>query len=99
VYRKGNKSFLKTITLVFVKTKLSTPKIGFSISKKIGNAVVRNKVKRRMRESFKSLLGKVDFGYNYVFIAREGIEKQSFEEVRSSMEQAVIKAGLFHDKV
>tara|TARA_Y100000758_G_C16049348_1_gene421003 strand:+ start:57 stop:410 length:354 start_codon:yes stop_codon:yes gene_type:complete len=67
-------------------------RFGFVVSKKIGNAVVRNKCKRRMRESAKLL--NVITGYDIVFIARRNASVASFQEVCGSMSRLVDKADL-----
>jgi len=67
-------------------------RFGFVVSKRIGNAVARNKCKRRMRESAKLL--NVIAGYDIVFIARRNASAASFEEVCGSMSKLVNKADL-----
>ncbi len=67
-------------------------RFGFVVSKRIGNAVARNKCKRRMRESAKLL--NVIGGYDFVFIARRNASYASFEEVCASMSRLVNRAGL-----
>lgn len=92
---KNGKSFVnKTMVLNFLPTKLSDVKVGFSVSKKIGNAVTRNKVKRRMREAFKQLMPLVNQKQNYVFVARKGIENLEFEEIVDSMKYCLKKTNL-----
>ena len=49
VYKHGETKGYKLLLLTFVKSKISEPKVGFSVSKKIGKSVVRNKVKRRIK--------------------------------------------------
>lgn len=69
------------------------PRLGISVSRKVGGAVVRNRVKRVLKEAFGAVCGEVAAGYDYVIIARPGlvefIEKNRFEEVAGMM------AGLF----
>ena len=48
-------------------------KIGFIITKKIGNAVVRNKIKRRVKEALRDIGFSYDTGISIVFIARKAI--------------------------
>ena len=67
-------------------------RFGFVVSKRVGNAVVRNKCKRRMRESAKLL--HVIAGYDIVFIARRNASVASFQEVCGSMSRLVDKADL-----
>lgn len=81
IYRKGERAFSNSIILMFTKTKL-TYKIGFSVTTKIGGAVVRNSVKRKLREVFRSFDGNIDKHFNYVVIAKQGIEKMSFENIK-----------------
>ena len=54
-------------------------KFGFSVGKKIGNAVTRNKIKRRI----KSILDKIDFknGFKCIIIVKKGIINKSFSEM------------------
>ena len=55
-------------------------RFGFMVSKRLGNAVVRNKIKRRLREIVRHS-DLVD-GWDAVFIARRGAEKASFGQLR-----------------
>ena len=55
VYRKGGAVRGKYMTLIYVSGK-ETPRLGLSVNNKVGHAVVRNKLKRRMREVMRSYL-------------------------------------------
>lgn len=69
-----------------------TIKVGFTATKKIGNAVVRNKCKRRMRELARALLplhGKP--GFNYVFIARADTAKADWAQLHKDVEKALLR--------
>ena len=85
------------MSLVYLKTKYKTFKVGFSVSKKIGKSVVRNKVKRQLRECFYSLKNNVNNSYNYVFVAREGIDDMSFLEIKNNMKELLIKCELYNE--
>ncbi|MDD2445568.1 MAG: ribonuclease P protein component [Clostridia bacterium] len=89
IYRKGKAEHSKFLTLVYARTKIQPFKVGFSISKKIGKSVVRNKVKRRMRESFNILENIFNINYNYVFVAKKGIENLNFWEIKTDMERLI----------
>jgi ribonuclease P protein component len=92
IYRKGESVYSKVLTVYFVKTKIKPFKVGFSISSKIGNSVIRHKVKRRLTHLFKEFLDKVNPNFNYVFVARQGIENLSHEELFNEMKK-VLKKG------
>ena len=60
-------------------------RIGLSVSKKIGNAVVRNQIKRYIRQVFLELKDEVKNNYDYVIIARKPAADMDFHEVKKSM--------------
>lgn len=97
IYKHGTSVRVGTVGLVFTKLKVKPFKVGFSVSNKIGKSVVRNKVKRRMREAFKQIMGLVDRRFNYIFVARDGISEKSFLQIKGDMLCAVKKAGLLNE--
>ncbi len=94
VYRKGKSFASKDIVLLHARG--AGLKVGFSISRKIGNAVVRNRVKRRLRECFRSYLPLVKPGW-YVVVARPGIEQAAFRDLGRGMAYLLKKQNLFRE--
>jgi ribonuclease P protein component len=94
IFKKGKAFSTKLFVLNYSPTKLPTFKVGFSVSKKIGNAVIRNKVKRKMREAFRSFSNEVSEQYNYILVARKGIELASFEEIKKAIYFSLEKGRL-----
>ena len=94
IYKHGQTKHSLILSLSFVKTQYQPFKVGFTDSKKIGKSVVRSKVKRKLREAFKLVLNKVNENYNYILIARPGIEKANFEEIKKAINDLLLKANL-----
>lgn len=94
VYRRGKSVSDKYFVLIYVKTKTSHLKVGFSVSKKLGNAVCRNKIKRRMKEAFFSMLDDISKKSLIVFVPRQSAKELDFGQILSSIGKLLIKAGL-----
>ena len=71
--------------------------VGFSVSKKIGNSVMRNRAKRRLKACFSPLLPQVKTGYNLIFIARSESLTAPFLSMQKSMVSALKRAGVFEE--
>ncbi|MFL6558349.1 MAG: ribonuclease P protein component [Bacillus sp. (in: firmicutes)] len=67
-------------------------RIGLSVSKKIGNAVTRNRIKRYVRQSIFELNDQLAPGNDYVIIARKPAAEMDFFEVKKSLTH-VLKVG------
>lgn len=64
---------------------------GFTATKKIGNAVTRNKAKRRMRELARALLPDLGRpGHDYVFIARNSTPTRDWQDLLDDAKKALI---------
>ncbi len=66
------------------------PRVGFTATKKLGNAVIRNRIKRRLREAARlALPGQARQGFDYVLIGRPGTAERSFAEIRNDLNSAL----------
>ncbi len=81
-------------TAVVVQALLRTDgkafRVGYTCTKKLGNAVIRNRIRRRMREAAKQVLPEIArFQTDYVLIGRMGAENRPFEDLRKDIISAV----------
>lgn len=82
------------MVLVYVPTKTPHLKVGFSVSKKLGNSVERNRIKRRMKEAFFSLLDSVSHNCLLVFTPRERAKDSDYRQLLFSITKLLTRAGL-----
>ena len=67
-------------------------RVGFTVTKKVGNAVVRNRVKRRLRAVAAEVFPRLGrAGTDYVVIGRLATLTRPFEALRGDLEQAIAK--------
>lgn len=104
VYRRG-RSCASDILVLY---KLKNPKnvlngepfnrIGISVSKKVGNSVVRSRVKRLVHEAARLSKEETVKGYDLVFVARNPIVGRTYHQVLSSVRYLYKKAGITNNE-
>ena len=95
IRRNGKRWSNSDLILIVRHTDLevsTTPRFGLVVSKKVGNAVVRNKCKRRMREATRHL--NINGGYDLVFIARSSIASKTHSEITKLMSELLSRAKI-----
>ena len=87
VYRQGLKRSDSRLVLYVRKNGLDKSRIGISVSKKVGNSVVRHRIKRLVYEAYR--LNETSFfrGYDFVVIGRAAAKGASFSDIRASLLQ------------
>lgn len=95
VYRVGKSVANKDMILYFARGKSDNTRAGFSVSKKIGKSVVRNRTRRLMKEAFRLHIRDIQPGYDLVFVARVGSKHMAYAIIEQAMLDVLKKAGLY----
>jgi ribonuclease P protein component len=99
LYNRGKSVGERCLVLICRKNGLSYNRRAFLASKKVGGSVQRNRARRLLRESFRSMDNQLKPGYDLLFIARKSIVDLKRADVKKSMEAALKKAKLFQNNV
>lgn len=99
VYRHGRSSANRHLVLYsFPNPATERPRLGLSVSRKVGGAVERNLVKRLLREAFHGVEGELRDGQDVVLVARPPVgelaEREGLEGVGAALEELLERAGL-----
>ncbi|WP_066399650.1 ribonuclease P protein component [Cytobacillus eiseniae] len=85
-FKKG-KSFANRQFVVYSLKKPEQKhfRIGLSVSKKLGNAVMRNQIKRYIRQAFLEMENEIQNEYDYIIIARKPVTEMGLQEIKKSL--------------
>lgn len=89
VYRRGARIKLKDFAFIYVKSKYGGLRAGFSVNKKVGNSVVRNKCRRRLKEALRLYLPEIRGNWSVVFSAYDTLGKSDFASIKNQMLKAL----------
>ncbi len=93
VYKTG-KSYANKYLVMYVKENgLGRNRVGISVSKKVGNSVVRHHITRLIRENYRVLEAEFQCGFDIIIIARVSAKDKNYHQLQS----ALIHLGKLHE--
>jgi ribonuclease P protein component len=99
VYRQGRSVSNRHLVLYsFPNEAIDRPRLGLSVSRKVGGSVERNHVKRLLREAFDGVQAELEGGHDVVVVARpearELAEREGLEGIGAALAELIGRAGL-----
>jgi ribonuclease P protein component len=93
---KGRKAAMPGLVLQALARDDSAPaRLGFTVTKKVGNAVIRNRTRRRLKEAARLVLKEQALaGVDLVLIGRDATRARGFTELQTDLRRALGKAGV-----
>ena len=103
VYRQGRSHANRHVVLyAFPRADEGPARVGVSVSRKIGGAVERNRVKRLLREAFAARLDRLETSYDFVIVARPDVRelaaRSGLAGVSGALDDALRQAGLLTEE-
>ena len=89
---------LPLFTLVYAKSRNASVRVGLSVSKRVGNAVQRNRAKRRMRAALTPMIAHISGGFNVIFVAKPEVLDAPFADLGRQMETLLRRAELWRNE-
>lgn len=93
IYKHSQSVADNYFVLLFCKSNVKQTKFGFSVSKKFGHAVQRNRIRRQMKAAVSELVCDVKCGYNAIFIPRKN-SPYIYADIKKSFAYLLKKADL-----
>ena len=98
IYARG-KSYVSPLVVVYaLKNRTKNVRVVITTSKKVGNAVQRNRSRRVIREAFRALAPRVRPGFDLVLVARGKTPYVKSTDVRRQLERQLQAAGLLREE-
>ncbi|MGN1098543.1 MAG: ribonuclease P protein component [Clostridia bacterium] len=94
LYYRGKSVANEYLVVYYRKNKCPYCRLGLTVSGKVGKAVVRNRIRRLIKESYRLMEDRISPGTDIVVVARGKAAGADFKTVRGSLERAFVKCGI-----
>ena len=94
IRQQGRSAANELLVMYALPNDLEFSRFGFSVSGRIGNAVIRNRVKRRLREAVRLQMDQIATGWDMIWIARRPISKANYHELFDASARLLRRARL-----
>jgi ribonuclease P protein component len=95
---KGKRLSIDGLSLFYSSNKTANFKVGISVGKKLGNAVTRNNIRRRIRASIMKALGQTSAGFDLVFVARRELIAADSAAIMNTVEALLRRTSLITNR-
>ena len=94
MYSKGKSSVNSYMVVYYRHNKLGYNRVGYTVSSKLGHAVVRNRIKRRLREIYRLNSERLKIGYDIIIVARSRCVDSDYHKMEEAFLKACSEGGL-----
>lgn len=89
VYRRGKNYWNRNFNVIIRKSNLPGTRVGFSVTRKYGNAVQRNRIKRQLREIINEIFENLGNGHDIVIIPKKNTKEMTYQQLENSMKHVL----------
>lgn len=97
MYSKGKSAVNPWLVVYCRKNSLENNRLGYTVSAKLGHAVVRNRIRRRLREIYRLNSSSLRSGYDIIVVARSRCVNGKYNDMNSAFIDACRKLGLYEE--
>lgn len=94
VYNRGKSIINNTLVLYLIKNSENYNRLGIVVNKKVGKAVIRNRVRRLIKENYRQKEATIKTGFDIIFVARVRANNCSFNQIEWAMRQLLNRADM-----